>query len=170
MTDKPTRRDLMKPVQLLGLAFIAAVFAGIVTLVSMGFFQNRVAGQSGHALVVGAIVAGVTFIATLLVIALLVLAVDPAQVTKTVDRPVLLPKDAPDAAAAADAAAAPKASAAPEAAAAAASPAAAPAVPEAEAEPEPEAAPGSPAAPEAAPGSPASVEDPDAPSPDAPRA
>ena len=99
MTDKPTRRDLMKPVQLLGLAFVAAVFAGVVTLVSMGFFQNRVAGQSAHALMIGAIVAGVTFIATLLIIALLVLAVDPAQVAKPLDRPVLLPKDAPDAAA-----------------------------------------------------------------------
>ncbi|WP_306770353.1 amino acid transporter [Microbacterium sp. 18062] len=96
MTDKPSRRDLMKPVQLLGLAFVAAVFAGVVTLVSMGFFQRRFDGQSGHALMVGAIVAGITFIATLVVIALLVLAVDPADVAKTVDRPVLLPKDAPD--------------------------------------------------------------------------
>lgn len=97
MTDKPTRRDLMKPVQLLGLAFVAAAFAGIVTLVSMGFFQNRVAGQSAHALVIGGIVAGITFIVTLVVIALLVLAVDPAQMTKTMDGPVLLPKK-PDAA------------------------------------------------------------------------
>ena len=38
--DRPTRRDLMKPVQLLGLAFGAALFAGVVTLVSMGFFQS----------------------------------------------------------------------------------------------------------------------------------
>ena len=92
MTDKPTRRDLMKPVQLLGLAFVAAAFAGIVTLVSMGFFQNREPGQSAHALVIGGIVAGITFIVTLVVIALLVLVVDPAQMTKTVDGPVLLPK------------------------------------------------------------------------------
>jgi Na+/melibiose symporter-like transporter len=98
MTDKPTRRDLMKPVQLLGLAFVAAAFAGIVTLVSMGFFQNRVAGQSAHALVIGGIVAGITFIVTLVVIALLVLAVDPAQMTKTIDGPVLLPKKKADAA------------------------------------------------------------------------
>ena len=41
MTDKPTtRKDLMKPVQLLGLAFIAAVFAGFVTLMSMGYYQE----------------------------------------------------------------------------------------------------------------------------------
>ncbi|MBZ4488488.1 amino acid transporter [Microbacterium sp. cx-55] len=98
MTDKPTRRDLMKPVQLLGLAFVAAAFAGIVTLISMGFFQNRAPGQSGHALVVGGIVAGITFIVTLVVIALLVLAVDPVQMTKGIDGPVLLPKK-PDAAA-----------------------------------------------------------------------
>ncbi|MEV7694275.1 amino acid transporter [Microbacterium sp. NPDC089189] len=96
MTDKPTRRDLMKPVQLLGLAFVAALFAGVVTLISMGFFQNRSPGQSGHALVVGSIVAGITFIATLVIIALLVLAVDPSDVTKTLDRPVLLPKDDAD--------------------------------------------------------------------------
>lgn len=113
MTDKPTRRDLMKPVQLLGLAFVAALFAGIVTLISMGFFQNRSSGQSGHALVVGSIVAGITFIATLVIIALLVLAVDPSDVTKTLDRPVLLPKDDADTAApaASDAADAPAASA-----------------------------------------------------------
>ena len=106
MTDKPTRRQLMRPVQLLGLAFIAAVFAFVVTLVSMGFFQRRFTGQSEHALVVAGVVAGITFIVVLVVIALLVLAVDPAQVTKTVDRPVLLPEekdaaehrnDAPDA-------------------------------------------------------------------------
>ena len=40
MTDKPSRREIMRPVQLLGLAFAAALFAGIVTLVSMGFFQQ----------------------------------------------------------------------------------------------------------------------------------
>ena len=41
MTEKPTRRALMKPLHLLGLAFGAALFAGVVTLVSMGFFQQR---------------------------------------------------------------------------------------------------------------------------------
>ncbi|MFJ6651825.1 amino acid transporter [Microbacterium sp. NPDC091313] len=99
MSDKPTRRDLMKPVQLLGLAFGSALFAGIVTLISMGFFQSRFEGQSQHALVVGAIAAGVTFIAVLVIVSLLLLVVDPADMTKTVDRPVLLPRDdAPDAA------------------------------------------------------------------------
>ncbi|MEG9492936.1 MAG: hypothetical protein MIJ73_09095 [Microbacterium aurum] len=41
MTDqRPTRRDLLKPVQLLGFAFAAAAFGGIIALVSMGFFQD----------------------------------------------------------------------------------------------------------------------------------
>ena len=93
MTDKPTRRDLMKPVQLLGLAFGAALFAGIVTLISMGFFQQRQDGQSGHALLVGLIVAGITFIVVLVGLALMLLVVDPAQVTKQVDRPVLYDSD-----------------------------------------------------------------------------
>ncbi|GAA1921992.1 hypothetical protein GCM10009775_13040 [Microbacterium aoyamense] len=101
MTDRPTRRDLMKPVQLLGLAFGSALFAGIVTLVSMGFFQQRFEGQSERALVVAAVVAGITFIVVLVVVALLLLAVDPAQITKTVDKPILVEKDeknaAPDA-------------------------------------------------------------------------
>ncbi len=93
MTDKPTRRDLMKPVQLLGLALGAAVFAGVVTLVSMGAFQARPAEEIQRALVIGGIAAGVTFIVVLVSVALLLLAVDPAQVTKQVDRPLLVPQD-----------------------------------------------------------------------------
>ena len=98
MTDKPTtRRDLMKPVQLLGLAFVAALFAGFVTLMSMGFFQTRPADEIQRALVVALVAAGATFIITLVSVALLLLAVDPSKVTATVDRPLLLPTDAPDA-------------------------------------------------------------------------
>ncbi|WP_341578182.1 amino acid transporter [Microbacterium schleiferi] len=95
MTDKPTRREIMRPVQLLGLAFVAALFAGIVTLVSMGFFQQIPAEDVQNALIVALIVAGVTFVVTLVALALLLLAIDPAQVTKTIDRPVLL-DDEPD--------------------------------------------------------------------------
>lgn len=99
MTDKPTtRKDLMKPVQLLGLAFIAALFAGFVTLMSMGFFQTRPADQIQRALIVALVAAGATFIIVLVSVALMLLAVDPSKVTKTVDRPLLLPTDAPDAA------------------------------------------------------------------------
>lgn len=94
--ERPTRRDLMKPVQLLGLAFGSALFAGIVTLVSMGFFQSRFEGQGERALVVALVVAGITFIVVLVGVALLLLAVDPADMQKeTMDRPVLLPPDAP---------------------------------------------------------------------------
>jgi TRAP-type C4-dicarboxylate transport system permease small subunit len=114
--EKPTRRDLMKPVQLLGLAFGAALFAGFVTLMSMGFFQTRPADQIQRALVVGLVAAGVTFIVVLVSVALMLLAVDPAKVTATVDRPLLLPKETPDAAApdAADAPEAPPADGGPE--------------------------------------------------------
>ena len=78
MTDKRTRRDLLKPVQLLGLAFAAAAFAGIVALVAMGFFQALPAEDHQRAIVVALVVAGVSFIATLLIVALLLLAVDLA--------------------------------------------------------------------------------------------
>ena len=107
--DKPTRRDLMKPVQLLGLAFVAALFTGVVTLISMGFFQQKPGDELQRALVVAAIAAGVAFIAVLLIVSLLLLAVDPAQMQKTIDRPVLLPQEEqtpgernPDAAASGD--------------------------------------------------------------------
>jgi Na+/proline symporter len=104
MSDHPpTRRDLMKPLQLLGLAFAAAAFSFVVTLISMGFFQQRYPAQSPHALMVAGIVGGITFIVTLLVIALLILAVDPAQVAKQIDRPVLLPPKGEEADAAAPA-------------------------------------------------------------------
>jgi len=96
VTDKPTRRDLLKPVQLLGLAFIAAAFAGGVTLVAMGFFQALPAEDHQRAIIVALVVAGVSFIATLLIVALLLLAVDPAEMDKPMDRPVLLPEE-PDA-------------------------------------------------------------------------
>lgn len=100
MTEsRPSRRDLMKPVQLLGFAFAAAVFGGLVALVSMGFFTGLTDAQRGHVVVVSLVVAGISFIATLVIIALLILAVDPAQLEKPVDRAVLLPDedDTPDA-------------------------------------------------------------------------
>jgi hypothetical protein len=93
--EKPTRRDLMKPIQLLGLAFGAALFAGVVTLVSMGFFQQRSPAQAPAALQLALIVAGITFIGVLVMVALMLLAVDPAQVKKQIDRPVLLPDEKP---------------------------------------------------------------------------
>lgn len=94
--ERPTRRDLLKPVQLLGLAFGAAIFAGVVTLFSMGFFQAGGSGQSANAVIVALVIAGVSFIAVLLIVSLLLLAVDPAQMTKTIDKPVLLPDEDDD--------------------------------------------------------------------------
>ena len=102
MTDpRPSRRDLMKPAQLLGLAFAAAVFGGVITLVSMGIFQDARPVSAGElhphlkAWIVAGVVAGIVFIVTLVTIALLLLAVDPAQLAKQVDRPVLV-QDADD--------------------------------------------------------------------------
>lgn len=106
MTDShPRRRDLMKPAQLLGLAFAAAVFGGVITLVSMGLFQDARPVPAGDlhphlkAWIIAGIVAGIVFIVTLVTIALLLLAVDPAQLSKQIDRPVLVPEedDEPDA-------------------------------------------------------------------------
>ena len=97
MPDRPTRRDLLKPVQLLGLAFIAAVFGGVVTLFSMGFFQDLDGPDHYQRIaIVALIVAGISFIAVLVIVALLLLAIDPAQVTQRIDRPVLYDNDPED--------------------------------------------------------------------------
>lgn len=100
---RPTRRDLLKPVQLLGFAFAAAVFSGLVTLVSMGFFQDLTGDERVHVVVVSLIVAGVAFIATLVIIALCMLAIDPATMGGEIDHGVLMddtdaeaPSDATD--------------------------------------------------------------------------
>lgn len=111
-TDKPTRRDLLKPVQLLGAAFAAAAFAGIVTLVAMGFFQRMGGEQIPRAVTAALVIAGITFIVTLVGIALLMLVVDPVKISKPLDRPRLLPKDnddGTDAAASADGTTGPRA-------------------------------------------------------------
>ena len=92
MTDRPTRRELLRPVQLLGIAFACAVFAGVVTFMTTGGFQASVGVL---ALPLTGVIAGVTFIVVLLGLSLLLLAVDPAEVQKPIDRPVLL-DDEPD--------------------------------------------------------------------------
>lgn len=93
MTDKTRRRDLMRPVQLLGIAFVAAAFAGTVTAVTMGAFQDGPPEAKLRAWAVAGIVAGISFIVVLLVVSLLLLVVDPADVDREVDRPVLIQKD-----------------------------------------------------------------------------
>jgi hypothetical protein len=92
MSERPSRRELMKPVQLLGLAFAAAVFSFLVTLLSMGILQDIPPASKEQALIVASILGGSVFVVTLVVIALLLLAVDPADVAKPIDGPVLLPK------------------------------------------------------------------------------
>lgn len=87
MNDKPNRRDLLRPLHLLAIAFGCAAFAGIVTAVTTGAVQGKDVGS------LALIVAGVTFIVVLLGLAMLMLAVDPAQVQRPVDRPVLMAED-----------------------------------------------------------------------------
>ncbi len=98
MTDKPTRRALMRPVQLLAIAFGSAVFALFVGALSMGAFTQQPLEVITQAWTVAAIIAGVVFIVVLLLVAMLLLVVDPADVTRTIDRPVLLSDDEDDAA------------------------------------------------------------------------
>lgn len=85
MTDKKTaRRELMRPVQLLTIAFGAALFAGFITAMSSGMFQ----GENVWTLTL--VMTGSTFIVVLLVLSMLLLAVNPDDVKKQIDRPVLL--------------------------------------------------------------------------------
>ena len=105
--EKPTRRDILRPLHLLGIALGCGVFATVVTLVSTGAFTLRVNTAIANGtyegltpLALGLVVGGIAFIATLLILAMLILAVDPADVTRSVDRPVLYddePEDEGDA-------------------------------------------------------------------------
>ena len=101
--DKPTRRDILRPLHLLGIALGCGVFAMVVTLVSTGAFTLRVNQAIANGsyegltpLALSLVVGGSAFIATLLILAMLILAVDPADVTKTIDRPVLYDADPED--------------------------------------------------------------------------
>ena len=71
MAEKPTRRDRLRPAELLGLSAGFAVFVGIVVLVTTR--------QIALSLVSG----GVTFIATIVVISMLTLAAKPNADEKT---------------------------------------------------------------------------------------
>ena len=61
MTTPPSRRDRMRPVELLGLAAVIGVFVGVVTALS------------ARDLMLGVIAVGVTFILTLVTLATLTL-------------------------------------------------------------------------------------------------
>lgn len=97
MSDqKPTRRDILRPLHLLGIALGCGVFAAVVTLVSTGAFTARVNAEIANGTYdgltpfgLGLVVGGASFIVTLLGLAMLMLVVEPTDVTRTIDRPVL---------------------------------------------------------------------------------
>ena len=108
MTEKTRRRDLFRPLQLVGLSLLCGVFAGLVTVIATGAFTQKVMRMVDTGTYAGIppwnlafIVTGVIFIAALLILSILILAIDPADFTKPHDRPVLYDK-ADDAAAADD--------------------------------------------------------------------
>ncbi len=103
MSDKKsTRRELLRPLHLLGIALAAGIFAAVVTLVSTGAFtarvNNAIASGTYQGLTpvgLGLVIGGGAFIVTLLILSMLILAVDPRQYDeKTLDRPVLFDDDA----------------------------------------------------------------------------
>ncbi|WP_439901235.1 hypothetical protein [Microbacterium azadirachtae] len=96
MTEKTRRRDLFRPVQLIGLSLLCGVFAGAVTLIATGAFTDKVMRMVDKGTYAGIppwnlafIVTGGIFIAALLILSILILAVDPADFSKPHDRPVL---------------------------------------------------------------------------------
>lgn len=101
MTDhKPTRREILRPLHLVGIALACGVFAALVTMVSTGAFTSRVNNAIARGtyndlppVSLGLVVGGIAFIVTLLGLAMLMLAVNPTDVTKTIDRPVLYDAD-----------------------------------------------------------------------------
>ena len=91
MTDKPTRRALLRPLHILLVAFGSAVFASVITLMTT---RDLFFIADGHpTFPITLVVVGVTFIGVLLILALLILAVDPAEFDRRVDRAVLLPPE-----------------------------------------------------------------------------
>lgn len=102
--EKSTRRELLRPLHLLGIALAAGIFAAVVTLVSTGAFTARVndavaAGtyQGLTPVVLGLVIGGGAFIVTLLIMSMLILAVDPRDYQdKTLDRPVLFDEEPGD--------------------------------------------------------------------------
>ncbi|MGW8482556.1 hypothetical protein ACWGJP_05415 [Microbacterium sp. NPDC055903] len=102
--DKPTRRELLRPLHLLGIAAVCGVFAAVVTLVTTGAFTERVNVAISRGtyegltpIALGLVIGGGAFIATLLILSMLILAVDPAQYeAEELERPVLYDEE-PDA-------------------------------------------------------------------------
>lgn len=96
MTEKTRRKDLLRPLQLVGLSLLCGLFAGVVTLIATGAFTDKVMRMVEKGTYAGIppwnlafIVTGGIFIAALLILSILILAVDPSDFTKPHDRPVL---------------------------------------------------------------------------------
>ncbi len=92
--EKPPAGTFCGPCTCLLIAAGCGVFAMVVTLVSTGAFTSRVNASIANGtyeradpVALGLVVGGGAFIVTLLILAMLILAVDPADVTKTIDRP-----------------------------------------------------------------------------------
>jgi len=94
---KPNRRELLRPLHLLGIALVCGIFAAGVTLVSTGAFTSRVNTLIANGnyegltpVALGLVIGGGAFIVTLLIMSMLILAVDPREYeNKTLQRPVL---------------------------------------------------------------------------------
>ncbi|MDP3950128.1 hypothetical protein [Microbacterium sp.] len=105
MSDKKTnRRELLRPLHLLGIALVCGIFAAVVTLVSTGAFTSRVNDSIANGnyqgltpVALGLVIGGGAFIVTLLIMSMLILAVDPREYQdKTLDRPVLYDEEPDD--------------------------------------------------------------------------
>ncbi|WP_300267159.1 hypothetical protein [Microbacterium sp.] len=102
MSDKAKRRELLRPLHLLGIALICGIFAAVVTLVSTGAFTSRVNIAIANGtydgltpVMLGLVVGGGAFIVTLLIMSMLILAVDPREYQNTtIERPVLYDEEA----------------------------------------------------------------------------
>lgn len=101
--EKTTRRELLRPLHLLGIALVCGVFAAGVTFFSTGAFTTRVNDAIARGtyegltpVALGLVVGGGAFIVTLLILSMLILAVDPREFDgETIDRPVLFDDDEP---------------------------------------------------------------------------
>lgn len=104
--NKPNRRELLRPLHLLGIALVCGIFAAGVTLVSTGAFTSRVNESISNGtyqgltpVMLGLVIGGGAFIVTLLIMSMLILAVDPREYeSKTLERPVLYDEETGDAA------------------------------------------------------------------------
>jgi hypothetical protein len=65
MSEQPSRRDRLRPIELLGLAAVLALFVGVITLISSRSFTLALIGF------------GVTFILSIVVFATLALTLNP---------------------------------------------------------------------------------------------